>query len=293
MDARSPLVEQEYAVASAQLKIHRFDWRAPIDDVMVGRDSCYFDMCLTPRPPGACGSYLGHFAASHYEPLGRLMFVPAGLPLAVRAHASARRQWALQCWFDADAFEDLTSGWNDERLRESLHLACPSLLGASTRVVREMTEPGFASDVVIEAMCATIMVDLVRHFSRSPQPEATPRGGLPGWRMRRIEERVREGGAPPSLDELAVLCAMSPRHLTRAFRQETGASIGAFIQGRRIERAKSLLAADDLSLKEVAEALGFTQASAFSTAFRRAVGERPSGYRARVRAGDGEAIASA
>jgi AraC family transcriptional regulator len=293
MDATLAFAEHEYAGSSARLRIQHFDWCEPIDELLINGDHCYFDMCLTPRPPGASGSYLGRFSPSHYEPFGRLMFVPAGMPLRARAHASARKQWALQCWFGGGAFEDLASVWSDDRLKESLHLTCPSLIGASARIVREMTAPGFASAVVIDAMCATITVDLVRHFSRSARLEAAPRGGLPGWRLRRVEERVRGDGPPPTLDELAGLCAMSPRHLTRAFRQETGRSIGAFIEERRIERAKALLACDDLSLKGVADALGFAQASAFSTAFRRAVGERPSAYRARLHAGDREVIASA
>jgi AraC family transcriptional regulator len=128
------------------------------------------------------------------------------------------------------------------------------------------------------------MVDLVRHFSPPGRALAPTHGGLPGWRLRRIEERVRAEGKPPTLDELAGICAMSPRHLTRAFRQQTGQSIGVFVEEVRAARARSLLAAGETSLKEIADRLGFAQASALSTAFRRATGETPSAYRARLQA---------
>lgn len=281
MTPRPNFVESECRRPSARLKITRFDLREPIDS-LVFNDDCYFDMCLTPRPHRARGCYVGHFAPSHFEPFGHLMFVPAGIPM--RARCESGRPWALQCWFAAETFAELTPSWDKDRLRESLDVRRRSLTEASVRIVAEMTDPGFARDVVIDAACAFLTVDLIRHFSDRSGKTAPHRGGLPAWRLRRIEERVCADGAPPMLAELAALCAMSPRHLTRAYREQTGRTIGAFIEESRLERAKNLLSADVLSLKEIAEQLGFAQTSAFSAAFRRACRERPSAYRARLRA---------
>lgn len=282
MDPGATFVEREIDLPTAQLKVKRFDWREPVDGVVFNDERSFLDMCLTPRPQHARGNYLGRFQDSHFEPLGQLMFVPAGLPL--RARAGSGRQWALQCWLEPQPFEDLAFSWDAERLRETLHVANARLQATCARLVAELVEPGFASPVVIEGLCAVMAVDLVRHFAEVRRRPPERRGGLPGWRMRRVEERIRADGRPPTLHELARLCAMSPRHLTRAFRQQTGSSLGDHILRVRLARAEELLADDDLSLKEISDRLGFSHAAAFSTAFRRATGERPSDVRARMTA---------
>ena len=47
-----------------------------------------------------------------------------------------------------------------------------------------------------------------------------PGGGLAPWQLRRIPSHV-EGkiGAPPAIADLAALCGISPRHLSRLFRR--------------------------------------------------------------------------
>jgi len=278
MIATAPYREQELDLPTARLKIHQLEWREPIDDVIVvGDGRHYFDMCLTPRPSEARGSYVGRFAPSEYEALGRVIFFPAGAPLHIRSGMG--RQWAFQCRFDAQSFEGLAAAWDRDRLRESLHVKNASVDAACDRIVAEMSEPGFASSIVIESLCSLVAVDLVRHFSTV---RATSSGGLPTWRLRRIEDRVRAEGPAPTLSELATLCGMSPRHLTRAFRQQTGRTLSDLVTEVRTSRAMDLLTLDDLSLKEIGDRLGFAHPSAFSTAFRRATGERPRDYRARM-----------
>jgi AraC-like DNA-binding protein len=51
---------------------------------------------------------------------------------------------------------------------------------------------------------------------------------------------------------------------------------------RRIERAKSLLAASKLSVTEIALDVGFSELSSFTSAFRKVTGETPTDYRCGV-----------
>jgi AraC family transcriptional regulator len=104
-------------------------------------------------------------------------------------------------------------------------------------------------------------------------------GELARWRLRLIDERLHDVEQIPTLSELAALCKLSARQLTRGFRASRGCSIGAYVAGRRIERAKQLLASDQ-SIKTVAYSLGFTSSSAFCFAFRRATGITPGEFRA-------------
>jgi len=283
MSALTPSVEQDLELPTAQLRIRQYDFREPVESVVTleaGRS--YFNMCLDARTPGSCGSYQGAFGPKEYEPMGRVIFVPAGLPL--HARIGVGRQWDFQCLFSAEACEHVNAAaWDRERLRESLHVRNASLIALSERIVAEMRTPGFASSIVIESLCSVVAIDLIRHFS-APRISGAAKGGLPGWRLRRIEERVRAEGPPPTLSELASLCGMSSRHLRRAFRQQTGRTLSDLVTEVRTSRAADLLASDALSLKEICHRLGFAHASAFSTAFRRATGESPSAYRARSQA---------
>lgn len=281
MSAVEVFTERETRVSNATIRIEWFDLHEPVKSVQLP-DAAVVDMCLTPRPPSACGSYVGRFSPSDFEPLGHICFLPADLPLSIRSGPGRTR--SLRCSFHRSAFPDLMPQLNEYRLRETLHVTSKTIPQICARILAEMETPGFASSVVVEAMSNVLAVDLARAFSASVPSGALPRGGVAGWRLRRIEERARADGPPPTLEELASLCDISTRHLTRAFREATGCSIGARIAEWRVARAKVLLSSDSCSLKEIAYLLGFAHASAFSTAFRRATGEQPSAYRARVHA---------
>jgi AraC family transcriptional regulator len=94
--------------------------------------------------------------------------------------------------------------------------------------------------------------------------------------MRRLRERVHSDLPAPSLTELAELCGMTVRHLSRAFKAETGQTLGKYVEAAMVDRARSLLAETDASVGEVASALGFASSTSFAFAFRRATGLRPS-----------------
>ncbi len=63
------------------------------------------------------------------------------------------------------------------------------------------------------------------------------------------------------------------------FRASTGSPPYRYVLGRRIERAKDLLADTSLSITDVALACGFSSSAHFATAFRQAQGATPSSYR--------------
>jgi AraC family transcriptional regulator len=100
------------------------------------------------------------------------------------------------------------------------------------------------------------------------------KGGLAGWRLRLIDERVQQIGRAPTIAELSELCKISPRQLQRGFRVSRGCSIGHHIEHCRIENAKRLLQRGE-AIGNVATALGYASQSSFSFAFRRATGSTP------------------
>jgi len=87
-----------------------------------------------------------------------------------------------------------------------------------------------------------------------------------------------EGGRL-SIQELARRLRVDPSNLCAAFKNAVGETIFAYGNRVRMERARTLLAEDRLSLKQISHGLGFSQPAAFSVAFKRYTGVTPDGYR--------------
>ena len=154
-----------------------------------------------------------------------------------------------------------------------------SIRGLLLRLTREVCHPGFASEMLLDLMVPQLAIELGRYCA-SIKHERT-KSGLAAWRLRLIDERVREHGKAPSLSELADLCNLSVRQLSRGFRISRGCSIGQYVEQTRVENAKRLLLAGK-SIKSIAYSMGFSSPSSFSYAFRRMMGTSPAEYRDKV-----------
>ena len=242
------------------------------------------DVALTTRPRRGWGRYVD--GANAHGRLGPIVFVPAGR--TVQYGTEPGRIHTLFCAFSPRLIEELLPHapyWHDAALAEGLQLEDPDIRFVLARIRREVAQQGFASALMIESLLRALAICVVRKF-RLERPEAYVRhaGGLAPWRLHRIRERVYSGEPLPDIAEIAQLCGMSVRHLNRAFKIETGRTVSSYIEQVMIERAEDLLANSRVSVDEIARTLGFSGASSFTLAFRRATGLRPSEVDGRRRA---------
>jgi AraC-like DNA-binding protein len=91
----------------------------------------------------------------------------------------------------------------------------------------------------------------------------------------------RAFASPLDVPALARSAHVSEAHFSRSFKAAFGETPHQYLLSRRMERAKALLRAGDLSVTDVCLAVGFTSLGSFSTQFRRFVGLSPTAYRAR------------
>ena len=106
------------------------------------------------------------------------------------------------------------------------------------------------------------------------------RGGLSPAALRRVQLFVEANlGRSIHLADLAERADLSPYHFAHAFKTSTGNTPRAFIEARRVERAKRLLRESTAPLVQIAIDTGFGTQSRFTTAFRRATGFTPAVYR--------------
>lgn len=82
-----------------------------------------------------------------------------------------------------------------------------------------------------------------------------------------------------SLEEIAAVMGCSRGHTSRRFHDETGGTIQEYLMMRRIRQACELLLHSQLSVREIAERVGFTEYAWFITCFRKNMGKTPLQYR--------------
>ena len=106
------------------------------------------------------------------------------------------------------------------------------------------------------------------------------RGGLAAWQQRRVADYIEQHLAEQiPLATLAQLARLSSYYFCRTFKQSFGVSPHRYHNNRRIELAKTLLAAPDASVTDVGLTLGFSETSSFTSTFRKTTGLTPTAYR--------------
>ncbi|MFZ5744580.1 MAG: helix-turn-helix domain-containing protein [Pseudomonadota bacterium] len=82
-----------------------------------------------------------------------------------------------------------------------------------------------------------------------------------------------------SLTAMAREAGLTPTHFCRVFKRATGLSPHRYVQQARLERAQAMLAATEMPVAAVAQALGFVSQSHFGRLFRDLTGQTPSAWR--------------
>ncbi|UKS26875.1 AraC family transcriptional regulator [Paenibacillus sp. HWE-109] len=81
------------------------------------------------------------------------------------------------------------------------------------------------------------------------------------------------------LDMVADMFGISPKYLSRFFKQQIGVNFAEYIKSLRIELAKKLLSETDKSVKEVVTDVGYNDAASFTRTFRQMEGIPPGRFR--------------
>lgn len=89
--------------------------------------------------------------------------------------------------------------------------------------------------------------------------------------------------APLTVEELAEVAHLSPRQFSRAFKSETGQSPAHAIENLRVEAARVMIDAGNLTLGVIADEAGFGDPERMRRAFLRSLGHPPQSMRRMAR----------
>ena len=123
--------------------------------------------------------------------------------------------------------------------------------------------------------CVWKSVELLYLLCAPQEPAPTQAGNLEEV-ARYMEEHLDE---PLSIPQLSRRAFLSPTAFKAAFRQRYGLAVHAWLRQRRMERAAQLLRGSSLTVLEVAQTVGYSSGSQFSTAFRERYGTSPGKFR--------------
>ncbi|UED83096.1 AraC family transcriptional regulator [Streptomyces profundus] len=159
-----------------------------------------------------------------------------------------------------------------------------SLRAILDRLFAEVTADRVGSAFAIRQYGQLLLLEVLRAYL--DQAELPP-----GWLRLLTDERLRpalgrmhaEPGRTWRLEELAHAAAMSRTSFAERFRTTAGVPPLTYLHRWRMLLARRALRDGDVRVGSLAAELGYGSESAFSTAFKREVGESPLRYRDRAR----------
>lgn len=176
------------------------------------------------------------------------------------------------------ANDDLLAGL----LPPLVHIAADDMSSGRIRALlainqAEASQPGPASAFILTRLVELILVEILR--SNRWQVSEDNAGLLAGLAdsvaARALAAMHGNVSHDWTLEELAKLCGVSRTSFANRFRRTVGMAPIAYLLRWRMAYAKDMLSRGTESIGEIAFAIGFQSASAFTTAFTRAVGCSP------------------
>lgn len=112
---------------------------------------------------------------------------------------------------------------------------------------------------------------------------ATPKALVDDERIAKVLDYAQQHiSSVVTVEELADKACLTKSYLIRSFRQSMGITPLQYVIRKKMQHAQTLLLGSELSIRQVSEAVGFTDVSYFIRLFRKNIGFTPQEYRKRL-----------
>lgn len=172
--------------------------------------------------------------------------------------------------------------------REPLHIKVQDtrdqvrLNGLMEEITAEQAEQPHLWQRASQCYADLISIHLLRQPSTGPQPpkRANAARRLSQAYCKRVVESFSE---QTNMADHAAALKVTPTHLTRVCKAETGKTAATLLTERQLYEARSLLIESDLPMREIAGQLGFGSAAYFTRFITQHTGHTPSSLRKKFR----------
>jgi len=166
------------------------------------------------------------------------------------------------------------------QIGQEWNIADPVVVALKDCLARAISQPTGTVQLFIDHIVLALRAHIARAYGGATASRRLMRGGLASWQRRRAQELLASDLCKSlSLQQIARECELSVAHFSRSFKISTGATPHEWLQFRRIERAKELLAEGGAALCEIALRCGYSDQSHFTRMFARIVGITPGSWR--------------
>jgi AraC family L-rhamnose operon transcriptional activator RhaR len=217
---------------------------------------------------------------------GELYVLPVGVPHVFRP-PSARKGGLVvyNCVFRERLVMTLADAFRTPEIRELVEPKCrPEWFvlrerhGEFERLFKELHYENRSGALAGTAMQLSLLVQLLVRIVRSRASGIASKGGIRSLEpvLNRIHHRL-DGSI--TLKDLAAQYRISGRQLQRLFKAQTGQTFTQYLRQARIARSRQLLQTTDMTVGQIAEAVGYRDHDTFYRHFKRIAGCTPNVYR--------------
>lgn len=232
------------------------------------------DFVLMPATPG--------FTMSGFEPAEPTRLDPhvaAATPTGEVRHGTPEGPPDVRQLGGYFVFDSPDSALLVSLLPQLVHVRGEPRLAALVQLVAdESREQRAGRELVLGRLVEVLLIEAVRSASGAAASPGLARG-LADARLAAALRQMHEAPSQPwTVEQLAKEAAMSRSAFFDRFSRTVGAAPMEYLLAWRMALAKDLLRRNEHSLAEVAERVGYSSPSTFSTAFSRHVGQPPGRF---------------
>lgn len=194
---------------------------------------------------------------------------------------------------EATYYQNMFMGFKlDQRVADSLRNAKDMVIAASA-AMRKAVQQAEVHPLYIDSLSGQILQEIeeaenvvqvgalvprmIRHYCLLVQTYSRERySGVVRDVLNFVDFHYME---PLSLESLSVKYAVNKNYLSTRFHKEVGMTVTDYINLTRVRRSLKLLSGTTLSMSEIAERCGFTDANYYARTFRKIHGTTPTEYR--------------
>lgn len=145
-------------------------------------------------------------------------------------------------------------------------------------LISQEIDAGIGSDLILQRLADILLYQVLRYYLEKNPPATT------GWQSALADEKIRSAleqlhrnpGHAWTLGNLAATVGVSRASLAARFKSALGTTPMHYLAALRIEKGRQLTRENRATLEEVARAVGYSSAFAYSKAYKRMRGSAPA-----------------